>query len=350
MATETTADPGVQATADARLSLDAVAALARRILLANGVSAAQAEPIVRTVTAAERDECRSHGLYRLLTYIRSVRLGQADGNAEPTVHDDGGALVRVEGYRGFAPLAFDRGRALLVEKARRNGIAALIMRDCHHNSALWAEVEPLAAEDGISAIAFNPTHSWVTPSGGSRPLFGTNPIAFSWPRPGAEPFVFDFATSAVARGEMELHRRGGRPIPLGWAVDVDGQPTTDAASGLDGAMLPFGGYKGTGIQIMIELLAGAMIGDAMSYQSSIADAGHGGVPLHGELIIAFDPVRFRAGRDGDPFGDAEGLFERFGAQPGARLPSERRYAARRRTAVAGVLVPRALHDELAALA
>ena len=137
------------------------------------------------------------------------------------------ALVRVDGGGGFAQLAFERGRVRLEEKARGYGIAALALTNVVHFAALWPEVEALA-ERGLVALAVTPSHAWVAPAGGTVPVFGTNPIAFGWPRPGDHPFVFDFATSAVARGEIELHRRQGRAIPDDWGYDVDGNSSTRA--------------------------------------------------------------------------------------------------------------------------
>jgi LDH2 family malate/lactate/ureidoglycolate dehydrogenase len=161
--------------------------------------------------------------------------------------------------------------------------------------------------------------------------------------------VFDFATSAVARGEIELHRRAGKPIPEGWAIDSDGRPTTDAAAALAGAMLTFGGHKGSALSTMIELLAGPLIGDLTSAESMAADHGAGASPLGGELIIAIDPGSFLGAALADGLQRAEALLEGIIGQ-GARLPSQRRYEARARTLARGTLcIPRALHDDLLAL-
>lgn len=330
------------------LPLDEVASLSDRILRANGASADQADAVTRTIVAAERDHCQSHGLYRLLGYVRSMRAGQSRPDAEPEVSDVAPGLVRVDAQRGFAPLAFERGMPVLVEKARRQGIAAMAINHCFHYSALWAEVEPLA-DAGLVSLAFTPSHSWVAPAGGTRPLFGTNPIAFGWPRPGREPFVFDFATSAVARGEIELHRRAGKPIPEGWGMDAMGNPTTDAAAALEGAMLTFGGHKGSALAAMVELVAGPLIGDLLSTESQVFDDGIVGPPFHGELIIAMDPEGFLGGAVAANLERAETLFAGIEGQ-GARLPSQRRYAARRKAPSEGVVVPMPLYQELVALA
>ncbi|MGP9687344.1 MULTISPECIES: Ldh family oxidoreductase [Halomonas] len=118
-------------------------------------------------------------------------------------------------------------------------MAALAINNSFHFSALWSEVEALSAE-GLVALAMTPSHPFVSPAGGTLPLLGTNPIAFSWPRPGGMPYTFDFATSVVARSEIELHRRAGKSIPHGWAIYDEGNSTTDPVAALAGAMLPFG--------------------------------------------------------------------------------------------------------------
>ncbi|HZU64062.1 MAG TPA: Ldh family oxidoreductase, partial [Novosphingobium sp.] len=203
-------------------------------------------------------------------------------------------------------------------------------------------------EAGLCALSCTPSHAWVAPAGGTRPLFGTNPIAFAWPRAGALPFVFDLATSAAARGEIELHRLAGLPIPAGWALDGDGQPTTDAAAAMAGAMLPFGGHKGSALAAMVELLAGPLIGDLTSAASLAADAGRGASPLGGQLILALDPAGFLGGAAAGALAQAEALFAGMRDQ-GARLPGERRHAARARSLREGMAVDGALLARIRAL-
>jgi delta1-piperideine-2-carboxylate reductase len=333
-----------------RLSLEQVHAMARQVLRAQGVSEPQARAIADTVTAAERDDCKSHGLFRLPGYVSSVRSGKVTPDAVPRVHELAPAVVQVDGQNGFAPLALQIGRAPLAEKARRHGIAALAVTRIYHFAALWPEVEALATQ-GLVAFAFTAAMSYVAPAGGSKPLYGTNPMAFAWPRSGHPPLVFDQASSASARGEIQLHLRDGAPIPAGWAIDAEGNPTTDPAAALAGAQLPFGGYKGAAIALMIELLAGALIGEAFSFEASALDNNDGGPPVGGELVIALDPARCVGHGDRQrQLAHAERLFARVLGQQGTRLPSDRRYAARRRTPAEGVTIPRALYEELQRLA
>ena len=258
--------------------------------------------------------------------VKTLRAGQVAVDAEPEIRDHTPAVVIADARHGFSLLAFEQALPLLVAKARANGIAALVVRNCHHFSALWPEVEAIASY-GLVGLATNPSHSWVAPYGGRAPLLGTNPLAFAWPRPDGAPFVFDFATSAMARGDMELHRQDNRPLPPGTALDSQGNPTTEAEAALQGSMLPFGGHKGFALSLMIELIAGPLIGDLTSRESLAVDGGEGGAPLHGQLILAMSPAGMGGG---DPVASAlraEALLDAVTDQ-GARLPSQRRYAAR----------------------
>ena len=338
-----------------RLSLDEVRDLATRALSAKGFSDAQGEAIATTVTAAERDGCTSHGLFRIPFYVAALGNEDVDPRAEPRVASDDSAVVHVDGGRGFCPLALESGLPVLADTARRHGIAALAIHDVYNIAALWPEVERLA-EDGLVAFAFTASNACVAPAGGTRPVYGTNPMAFGWPRANRPPMVFDQASSACARGEIQLHLRAGKPLPEGWAIDERGEPTTDPATALAGAQLPFGGHKGAAIALMVELLAGALIGDLFSTESKARDTKKTGAPFGGEYLIAIDPARHARGGavPGGPTGDhlerAEGLFAEVLSQDGTRLPSDRRYAARERTRVDGVEVQGELHAALVGLA
>jgi len=303
------------------------------IFLAAGLPPAQAAPVARVIIAGERDGCKSHGIYRIEGCLRTLKQGKVNPDAIPTLSEDASAIVRVDAKGGFSNAAFELGAPVLAARAKTLGLAALVINDCTHFSALWPEVEALTAH-GLAAIAMCPSYATVAPTGGTKALMGTNPFAFGWPRKG-NPYVFDFATSVVARGEIELHHIAGKPLPEGWAVDADGVATTDPAAALNGALLPFGGHKGSAISMMIELLAGVMIGD-MTSPEALAFLGATNVaPRHGELILAFCPERFSAAKGGLNLGRAEALFDAVLGQ-GARLPSGRRFAARQRAETDGI--------------
>ena len=333
---------------DVRLSLDEVRDLATRTLVHLGASKDNADAVADVITAAERDECKSHGLFRLPGYSVALRNGRIDGKAVPVISDLAPAVVQVDARGGFAPLALNAGRARVAEMARSQGIAAMPLVNAYHFAALWYEVEALA-ELGLVAFAFVNSRSYVAPAGGTKPLFGTNPMAFGWPRKGRPPLVFDQASSASARGEIMIHKRDGKPIPEGWAIDREGVPTTDPAAALAGAQLPFGGYKGAAIALMVELMASGLPQSHFGYEAAAEDTGDGGPAKGGELLLAMDPARFVPGGDGDAALDhAEQLFARLLGQDGTRLPSDRRYAARRRTPAEGIRIPKQLHDDILA--
>jgi LDH2 family malate/lactate/ureidoglycolate dehydrogenase len=318
-----------------------VAAIFRRA----GMNAVQSDALARAITAGERDACKSHGIYRIEGALRTLKAGKVRGDAEPVLHPgDGSAIVRVDAQGGFSNPAFELGLPALADRARDLGLAALVVNDCTHFAALWPEVEAVNGH-GLAALVMCPSYATVAPTGGSKPLLGTNPFAFGWPRPGRSPYVFDFATSVAARGEIELHRRAGKSLPEGWALDADGQPTTEPEAALAGAMLPFGGHKGSAIGTMIELLAGVMIGDLTSPEVLDFLGSTALAPFHGELVIALSPEKFAAGRPGDPFARAEVLFEAIKGQ-GARLPSERRFAARAKAESEGITLTDAENDQL----
>ncbi|UQY33023.1 Ldh family oxidoreductase [Pseudomonas fulva] len=326
------------------LTLDEVYDLSRKVLIHNGMSSEHATSIAKVITQGQRDECQSHGIYRLLVCVNTLRNGKVDPQALPTVKDVAPGIVTVDSRFGYSLLGFDTGLPTLIHKAKTNGIAAMAINNCFHFSALWPEVEAIA-ERGLVGIAMSPSHSWVAPAGGNKPVFGTNPLAFAWPRPYGNPFVFDFATSAVARGDLELHARTNQPIPPEWAVDASGSPTTDPKEALKGAMRTFGGYKGSALSAMIELLAGSLIGDLTSAQSQAFDGGVGATPCHGELVIALDPKVFLGDAYQRGLDSAEQMFNLITEQ-GARLPSQRRFDARARSQANGVQVPAALFEDI----
>lgn len=332
-----------------RMSLEEAEVLAKAVLNAQGFNQEQTHALSQAVIAGQRDECHSHGLYRLLNCVKTLAAGKVVANAQPEVHDHAPGIVRVDAKGGFSQLAFEAGLPILTAKAREQGIAALAINHCVHFSALWVEIEAIT-DQGLVALACNPSHAWVAPAGGNRPLLGTNPLAFGWPRPnGQPPFIFDFATSAIARGDIELHHRENKPIPEGWGIDRLGQHSQNPADVLDGALLTFGGHKGSALSIMIELIAGPLIGDLTSAESLAYDDSAGASPYHGELILAMDPERFLGSTLGDYMARAEDLFSSIIAQ-GARLPSQRRYTARQRTQKEGISIPESLYQELSRLA
>lgn len=328
------------------LTLDEVYQLAYRCMKANGCNDENAAALAETMTAAERDLCHAHGLFRLPGYAASLKSGKVKGDALPTIKKVAPAVLQLDANNGYAPLALKQAKQPLCDCAKENGIAAMALIRIHHFAALWMEIEALARM-GLAAFAFTAYKPAVAPPGGRKPFYGTNPMAFGWPRPGKAPMVFDQASAAMARGEVMIAARDGKSLPEGVGIDKDGRPSTDPNEVLEGAMLTFGGYKGASIALMIELLVGPLIGENASFEAAKSDNNDGGPPQGGELLIAMDPTKF--GHRGDPLAHAERLFDELLSQPGTRLPAERRYANREKTEKDGITVPASLIETIESL-
>jgi len=321
------------------LSVAAVHERALQTLLENGFSTLQADAIATTVTAAERDGCKSHGLFRIPFYVGALKNSLVNPQAVPeVVPNDQSSVVHVDGRCGFCPAALQLGFDPVMSKASERGIAALAIHNVYNIAALWPEVEHLA-QKGFVAFAFTAANAFVAPAGGTKPLFGTNPMAFGWPRTNHPPMVFDQASSVCARGEIQLMKKAGESLPEGLAIDADGQPTTDPDAALAGAQLTFGGHKGSSIALMIELLAGALLGDAFSYESTAMDTHKVGAPFGGEFLMVIDPTHgVLPGREQNALQRAEALFDLLLEQEGTRLPSDRRYKARQQALQNGIVI------------
>ncbi len=327
------------------LQLADVYALGETCLEANGCDPANAAAVATTMTKAEADDCASHGLFRLPGYVASLLSGKVNGSASPTVTRPAPGVVRVDGDGGFAPRGLETGLPELVSTAHSQGIAAMALVRTHHFAALWPEVEHLC-DHGLIGLACTAYMPLVAPAGASQAFFGTNPLAFGYPRPDKPPMVFDQATAAMARGEIQIAARDGHSIPEGVGLDAAGLPTTDPAAVLEGVQLPFGGYKGSAIALMVELLAAGAIGEWFSYEATEHDNHDGGPARGGEFLLAIAPGRM--GGD-ESLAHSEAFFAALVDLDGVRLPGDRRHAARHRTAVEGVTIPRRLYDEIVAL-
>ncbi|MEL7464631.1 MAG: Ldh family oxidoreductase [Pseudomonadota bacterium] len=327
-----------------RLTLDEVMTLAVDCLKANGADDANANAIARCMWRAERDGAKSHGLFRTAGYVSAFRSGKANGAAAPAIAAREGSVIRMDGDRGFAPVAHATGLPALAELAKEHGVAALAIRRCLHYAALWPEVEDLT-DQGLAAMAFTSSPPYVHMTGGKRRVFGTNPMAFGFPRPGMPPMIFDQASSVTARGEVMIAKRDGHAAPEGAGIGPDGAPTTDPAAILEGAQSPFGGYKGAAIALMVDLLAGPMVGELTSLEIAEEDDGTGPA-LGGQLIIAMDPARL-GGENAVAHG--ERLFAALLEEEGVRLPGMRRAAMRPVTPSEGIEIPTSLYEQIKGL-
>ena len=325
------------------LSLNDIFQLSVDALLASGANRENAEAVAAVVRNADRDGCTSHGIFRVPGYCAALQAGAVNGCAEPRVIDQAPGIVRIEANNGLAPLAVEIGRPMLIKKAEQHGIAALAIGDSAHFAALWPDTEPLAVA-GFVAMSFVNSRAFVAPAGGKkRRVFGTNPMSFAVPRNGRAPMVFDQAASAAARGEIMLAARDGHKALPGWGLDPNGEETDDPSAILKGVQLPFGGYKGGAIALMVEILAALLTGGETSLEAERSYTGHGGPSAAGHLIIAMDPKSFG---QHSFLKRVEELFEEMLADPEVRLPGDRRLAVRAKTEKNGVEIPRTLFQQV----
>jgi len=307
------------------LKLDEIFDLSKKTLLANGCDDETASILADLIKKAERDGSLSHGLFRLPAYVSGLKSGKINGKARPEVKKISPSVIKVLGNNCLAPMVLNKGLPELIKTAKENGVAVLAINNSHHMAAMWPETEAVA-EEGLVAFACTSYKPSVAPAGAIKPLFGTNPISFAWPRPGKTPVVFDMATASMAMGEVQVAKREGHKVPLGTGLTKEGKETTDPAEIADGGvLLPFGGYKGSGIAMMVELLAGALVGDNFSFETAAKDNNDGGPPSGGEFILAISPEKI-SGSGWDKHADE--FFNKMKSFEGVRLPGERRHKNR----------------------
>jgi (2R)-3-sulfolactate dehydrogenase (NADP+) len=332
------------AQSDLKLSVDDAIVWVANIFEGQGASAENAASVARALLGAEADGLKGHGLSRIPSYLAMLKSGKAKGTAVPRSERPRPGILAVDAGFGFAYPAIDLALAELPPIAREQGIAVASIRCSNHCGAAGLHVETLAKQ-GLVALFFANAPASIAPWGGKRPVFGTNPIAFAAPMAGREPVVVDLSVSKVARGNIMAAKQRGDNIPEGWALDPDGNPTTDAAKGLAGTMLPMGDAKGAALAFMVEALSACLVGAALAQESSSFFDGVGEPPGTGQLIIAIDPAGFGHGLFDERMATLAAAIE---DQPGARLSGARRLAERAKTRAVGVVVPAGLREQIAA--
>jgi len=312
--------------AETLLTLEEIYELALKTLKINGCDDYNAEAVAKTVTHAERDGSVSHGLFRIPGYVAALKSKKVKGTARPSNIFLTQNAIRVDGDHGFAPTAIKVGIPSLIEITNKLGVGVLTITNTHHFAALWHETEALAEENliGIACTAYKPS---VAPAGAKKPLFGTNPISFAWPRKNNSPVVYDMATSTMAMGEVQVAARDGHKVPFGTGLDKEGNKTDNPKAIADGGvLLTFGDYKGSAIAMMIELLAAGLVGDLFSFEAQKVDNNDGGPARGGEFIMALSPQLIA----GDGWNEhAEKFFHQMTSLEGVRLPGQRRHKNRK---------------------
>lgn len=326
---------------------DDLRALIAAVFTRSDVAPDIADVVADALVRAEADGISSHGVARVPPYAEQAKNGKVDGHARPTVSRSAAAVLDVDSRIGFAFPAIREGLDRAAEIVGETGIVAVSIRHSHHFGVAGHHVEDAAAR-GLVALAFSNTPAAIAPWGGKTALYGTNPIAFAAPRgDGKPPLVIDLSVSTVARGKVVLAAKNGAAIPDDWALDADGNATTDADAALTGSMAPLGGRsagaKGAALGLMIELLCGALTGSNFGYQGSSFFEPTGAPPSVGHLILVMDPAAFGGGADFAA--RSEEMFAEILKQQGTRLPGDSRLA-KRSAAPAGIAIPDTLADDL----
>lgn len=322
-----------------KITVQEIEATSKSALIAHGAADAQAGHVARAVARAEALGNVICGLYYLESYCTQLASGRVNGTVEPVVTKPRGSAVLSDAKFGFAQPAFAAALDLAVETALENGVATLAVANAHTCTSLGFFTEQIAAR-GLIAIGMTNASPVVAPPGGNAAVIGTNPIAMTVPGDGEPLMHFDFSTSAVALGKITMAKAAGTQIPLGWAVDANGAPTTDPEAALKGALVSAGGYKGWGFGLMVELLAAGMTGSVNSLDVKGLKLPDGAPHGLGQFYILMDPATY-----GDSFNDRFArVADAVAAQDGARIPGANR------TAMDVIDVPDALWAQIRTLA
>jgi (2R)-3-sulfolactate dehydrogenase (NADP+) len=322
------------------ISIAELESLAATALRAAGASPEQALSTARALVAADVQGLATHGVSRVAMYTSHLRTGRVNGQAVPRVLPGRPATVLVDAGEGFAFPACELAIQESITRAKAEGLALVGVCNSHHFGAAAYHLEPVARA-GLIGIAMGNAPAAMPVAGGTRPLIGTNPLAAAFPRADAAPLLMDFALSEVARGKLMVAAQKGEPIPLGWALDEQGQPTTDAKAGLRGSMLPFGsatgGVKGALLALMVELLVISLTGARFGAEIDSFFEEGGNVPHLGQLFLVIDP--------GAMAGTAvykervQAIITAMCAEEGVRVPGDRREQKLRLAQQQGLQIP-----------
>lgn len=330
-----------------RVSIDELHDLATRALALAGANADMAAATARALVYADARGLSSHGVARVAQYAAHLRNGRADGSARPKLvtAKGGAALIDAGCGLAFGACAFAVHEA--IRRARDFGVSFVAVCNSHHFGVAGHHLEAVGAA-GLVGLAFGNSPAAMPAPGGKQALFGTNPIAAIFPRPHALPVLVDLSLSEVARGKLMVAAKEGKKIPLGWALDKEGKPTTDPKAGLEGSMLALGGTKGALLALVIELLAVALSGSAIGFEATSFFVDEGNRPRLGQAFLVIDPAAL-AGRD--VYDErVETLIAAMTADPDVRLPGDRRRALAEKAMQEGVDISAPVYGQLKALA
>ena len=324
---------------------------AARALIFNALTGAGTAPenarfLTEGVLDTELSGMAGHGFHWIPFYCQHVRSGKVNGKAKPSVKRVSAVSFRVDAKQGFAHPAIEAGFAKLIPAARTFGIAAMGVHNSYNAGTLGFHTGYLARQ-GLLAFCFTNSSAKIAPVGGRTAVLGTNPMSFAVPGKARKiAFLIDQSSSAVAWSTVKQAAEEGRDIPLGWALDKDGNPTTDPKRGLEGTMAPSGGYKGFGWGLIVEVMCAALAGGNRGPQMGSFTLDDKPIGC-GQFFIAIAPDKF-AGGGFDR--QVSALMKSITVQPGARLPNAKREANQKRLKKAGLPIDRALHDKIKSFA
>ncbi len=333
-----------------QLSMERATRLVDRALRNAGAAEAMAHCTAQALVLAEAQGLASHGLSRVPQYATHLRNGRADGQAIAAVARRKGAALLVDARQGLAFPACELAVREAITTARELGVCFAGVTNSHHCGVLVDHLRPAAAV-GLVGLGFANSPAAMPAAGGKHPVFGTNPVAAVFPRRNADALSIDLSLSEVARGKLMVAAKEGRSIPLGWALDGAGEPTTDPKAGLRGSMLPLGAAsspKGAMLALVVELLVTAVIGAQFGFEASSFFVDEGNQPRIGQAFILIDPGAL-AGSD-IYFERMETVIAEMLLDDGVRLAGARRMALEKQAAQTGVSIPDALMAQIEALA
>ncbi len=330
-----------------KLSLEELHGLASRALARAGANDDMAAATARALVYADARGLASHGVSRIGQYVTHLSNGRADGSARPAFATERGGAVLIDAGSGLAYPACALAVAEAIRRAREFGVAFAAVTNSHHFGVAGYHLEAVGAA-GLVGLAFGNSPAAMPAAGGKRPIFGTNPIAAIFPRRNAAALLIDLSLSAVARGKLMVAAREGRRIATGWALDRDGNPTTDPQAGLEGSMLALGGAKGAMLALVVELLVTALTGAALGFEATSFFVDEGNRPRLGQAFLAIDPAALAGRMVYDE--RVETLIAAMSADPAVRLPGYRRETLASAAAKDGVEIPPPLHRQLVELA
>jgi len=320
---------------------------ASRALQRAGASETMAMMTAAALVDAEAQGLSSHGIARVAQYATHLRNGRVDGRAIPVIARERGGAVLIDARCGLAFPACALAVGEAVCRAREFGVSFAAVTNSHHFGVAAWHLAPIA-QARMVGLAFGNSPAAMPAAGGRRALFGTNPIAAVFPREASPPLTIDLSLSEAARGKVMVAAKEGRPIPLGWALDAHGQPTTDAKAALQGSMLAMGGTKGAMLALVVELLVTALTGAAMGFEASSFFVDEGNRPRIGQAFVAIDPDALAG--NARYFERVETLVTAMLDDEGVRLPGARRAALAECAAQDGVDIAPALLQQLQVLA